>query len=317
MTKRQKQSLLKIIVTSLLLVLIAILKPYADSAVIIVLSLLTYLLIAYEILIDAVVGLFNGRLLDENFLMATASIGAIVLAFYSKSGDFFEAIAVILFYQVGELFESYAIGKSRKNISELMDIRPDYANVEIDGELKRVDPDEVNVGDIIIVNPGEKIPIDGTVIEGSSTLDTAALTGESVSKEAFVGESVISGCINLTGVLKIRTTKEFGESTVSKILELVEESSSHKSKSEDFISKFARVYTPAVCIGAVLLAIIPPIINMIIGNEANFSEWIYQALTFLVISCPCALVISIPLSFFCGNRRSEQRGNFDQRLELS
>ena len=232
--------------------------------------------------------------------MAVATVGAIVLAFYEKSGDFNEAIAVMLFYQIGELFQSYAVGKSRKNISALMDIRPDYANIEQDGKLVRVDPDEVTVGSIIVVQPGEKVPIDGTIVEGSSSLNTSALTGESLPREAGLGDEVISGCINMTGVIRIQTTKEFGESTVSKILELVEESSSRKSKSENFISKFAKVYTPAVCYAALALAVLPPVINLIMGNPAGWTEWIYRALTFLVISCPCALVISIPLSFFAG-----------------
>ena len=259
-----------------------------------------YLIIGYDILRKAVKGILNGQVFDENFLMAVATIGAIALAIYEKSGDYNEAIAVMLFYQVGELFQSYAVGKSRRNITALMDIRPDYANIERNGQLEKVDPDEVEIGTVIVVQPGEKVPIDGIIIEGNSALNTSALTGESLPREAAVDDEVISGCINMTGVLKIRTTKEFGESTVSKILELVEESSSRKSKSEDFISKFAKVYTPLVCIAALLLAVLPPIGNMLMGNPANWANWIYSALTFLVISCPCALVISIPLSFFAG-----------------
>ena len=259
-----------------------------------------YLIIGYDILKKAGKGIRNGQVFDENFLMAVATVGAIVLAFYEKSGDFNEAIAVMLFYQIGELFQSYAVGKSRRNISALMDIRPDYANIEQDGKLIRVEPDEVAVGSIIVVQPGEKVPIDGIIVEGSSSLNTSALTGESLPREAEIGDEVISGCINMTGVIRIQTTKEFGESTVSKILELVEESSSRKSKSENFISKFAKVYTPAVCYAALALAVLPPIVNLVMGNPAGWTDWIYRALTFLVISCPCALVISIPLSFFAG-----------------
>lgn len=264
------------------------------------LYLVTYLIIGYDILKKAGKGIRNGQVFDENFLMAVATVGAIVLAFYEKSGDFNEAIAVMLFYQIGELFQSYAVGKSRRNISALMDIRPDYANIEQDGKLIRVEPDEVAVGSIIVVQPGEKVPIDGIIVEGSSSLNTSALTGESLPREAEIGDEVISGCINMTGVIRIQTTKEFGESTVSKILELVEESSSRKSKSENFISKFAKVYTPAVCYAALALAVLPPIVNLVMGNPAGWTDWIYRALTFLVISCPCALVISIPLSFFAG-----------------
>lgn len=245
-------------------------------------------------------GIFNGQVFDENFLMAIATLGAFALAIYEKSGDYNEAIAVMLFYQIGEFFQKYAVGRSRKNISDLMDIRPDYANIENDGVLEQVDPDEVMPGSIIVVQPGEKVPIDGIVTEGTSTLNTSALTGESLPRDAKAGDEVISGCINMTGVLKIQTTREFGESTVSKILELVENSTSNKSKSEDFISKFARVYTPAVCMAALALAILPPLYNIIVNADANWSSWIYRALTFLVISCPCALVISIPLSFFAG-----------------
>ena len=260
-----------------------------------------YLEIGYDILKKAFKGIKNGQVFDENFLMAIATVGAFGLAVYEKSGDYNEAIAVILFYQIGELFQSYAVGKSRRNISELMDIRPDYANIEKDGKLEQVDPDEVEIGSIIVVQPGEKVPIDGVIIEGSTTLNTSALTGESLPRNAKPGDEIISGCINMTGVLRIRTTKEFGESTVSRILELVENSSSRKSRSENFISKFARYYTPAVCYGALALALLPPIVNLLfLHNPAQWGQWIYRALTFLVISCPCALVISIPLSFFAG-----------------
>ena len=260
-----------------------------------------YLEIGYDILKKAFKGIKNGQVFDENFLMAIATVGAFGLAVYEKSGDYNEAIAVMLFYQIGELFQSYAVGKSRRNISELMDIRPDYANIEKDGKLEQVDPDEVEIGSVIVVQPGEKVPIDGVIIEGSTTLNTSALTGESLPRNAKPGDEIISGCINMTGVLRIRTTKEFGESTVSRILELVENSSSRKSRSENFISKFARYYTPAVCYGAVALALLPPIVNLLfLHNPAQWGQWVYRALTFLVISCPCALVISIPLSFFAG-----------------
>ena len=260
-----------------------------------------YLEIGYDILKKAFKGIKNGQVFDENFLMALATVGAFGLAVYEKSGDYNEAIAVMLFYQIGELFQSYAVGKSRRNISELMDIRPDYANIEKDGKLEQVDPDEVEIGSVIVVQPGEKVPIDGVIIEGSTTLNTSALTGESLPRNAKTGDEIISGCINMTGVLRIRTTKEFGESTVSRILELVENSSSRKSRSENFISKFARYYTPAVCYGALALALLPPIVNLLfIHNPAQWGQWVYRALTFLVISCPCALVISIPLSFFAG-----------------
>ena len=260
-----------------------------------------YLEIGYDILKKAFKGIKNGQVFDENFLMAIATVGAFGLAVYEKSGDYNEAIAVMLFYQIGELFQSYAVGKSRRNISELMDIRPDYANIEKDGKLEQVDPDEVEIGSVIVVQPGEKVPIDGVIIEGSTTLNTSALTGESLPRNAKPGDEIISGCINMTGVLRIRTTKEFGESTVSRILELVENSSSSKSRSENFISKFARYYTPAVCYGAIALALLPPIANLLfLHNPAQWGQWVYRALTFLVISCPCALVISIPLSFFAG-----------------
>ena len=263
--------------------------------------LAVYLEIGYDILKKAFKGIKNGQMFDENFLMAIATVGAFGLAVYEKSGDYNEAIAVMLFYQIGELFQSYAVGKSRRNISELMDIRPDYANIEKDGKLEQVDPDEVEIGSMIVVQPGEKVPIDGVIIEGSTTLNTSALTGESLPRNAKPGDEIISGCINMTGVLRIRTTKEFGESTVSRILELVENSSSRKSRSENFISKFARYYTPAVCYGALALALLPPIVNLLfLHNPAQWGQWVYRALTFLVISCPCALVISIPLSFFAG-----------------
>ena len=260
-----------------------------------------YLIIGYDILLKAFKGIKNRQVFDECFLMAVATVGAIALALYEQNGDYTEAIAVMLFYQVGEWFQSYAVGKSRRNISELMDIRPDYANIEQDGKLEQVDPDEVEIGSVIVVQPGEKVPIDGVIVEGASTLNTSALTGESLPRDAAEGDEIISGCINMTGLLKIRTTKEFGESTVSKILDLVENASSRKSKSEDFISRFARVYTPAVCYAALALAILPPVVRMLVlGSSPEWGNWIYRALTFLVISCPCALVISIPLSFFAG-----------------
>ncbi len=282
--------------------------PSAGRFVRFALYLADYFIIGYDILKKAVKGILNKRVFDENFLMAVATVGAMALAIY-ENGDYLEAIAVMLFYQIGEWFQSYAVGKSRRNISDLMDIRPDYANVEQNGTLEQVDPDEVTVGSLIVVQPGEKVPIDGVIIEGDSTLNTSALTGESLPREAKVGDEIISGCINMTGVLKIRTTKEFGESTVSKILDLVENASSRKSRSEDFISKFAKVYTPAVCYSALALAILPPLIRMLgMGLPADWGTWIYRALTFLVISCPCALVISIPLSFFAGIGGASQEG---------
>ena len=298
MTKKQRMMLIRIIIAAVLMVILPMLK--AEGVLRFVLYMLPYLVIGYDILLKAVRGIIHGQVFDECFLMATATVGAIALALYERSGDYTEAIAVMLFYQIGEFFQSYAVGKSRKNITELMDIRPDYANIEKNGKLEKIDPDEVETGTIIVVQPGEKVPIDGIVIDGESSLNTSALTGESLPREIHPGEEIISGSINMTGLLKIKTTKEFGESTVSKILDLVENASSRKSKSEDFISKFARVYTPAVCIGALLLAVLPPLFNMIIGNAAGWETWIYRALTFLVISCPCALVISIPLSFFAG-----------------
>ena len=294
MTKKQQKVLWRIIATA---VLVAVVKLFSIGGVAgTVLYLAAYLIIGYDILRKAFRGIIKGQVFDENFLMAVATVGAIALAVYEKSGDYLEAVAVMLFYQIGELFQSYAVGKSRRSITALMDIRPDYANIEQDGKLVQVDPDDVTVGSIIVVQPGEKIPLDGVVTEGSSTLNTAALTGESLPRDAAAGDEVISGCVNMTGVLKIRTTKAFGESTVSKILELVENSSSHKSRSENFISKFARIYTPAVCIGALVLAVLPPVM----GLSGDWGTWVYRALTFLVISCPCALVISIPLSFFAG-----------------
>lgn len=298
MNRKQKKMLIRIIVTAILMVVFYFLP--VDRYVRFFLYLIPYILIGYDILRKAFRGILNRQVFDENFLMAVASIGAIVLAVYDD-GDYVEAVAVLLFYQIGELFQSYAVGKSRRNISALMDIRPDYANIEKDGKLEQVDPDEVAIGTTIVVQPGEKVPIDGVIIEGNSTLNTSALTGESVPRDAACGDEIISGCINMTGVLKVRTTKEFGESTVSKILELVENASSRKSKSENFISKFARYYTPAVCYSAIALAIIPPLVRMfLLGLAPAWSTWIYRALTFLVISCPCALVISIPLSFFAG-----------------
>ena len=293
MNKKQKKMLIRIIVACVLIVVLSFLpvEGYLEFA----LYMIPYVVIGYDIIKKAFKGIRNKQVFDENFLMAVATIGAILLK------DYKEGTAVMLFYQIGELFQSYAVGKSRRNISELMDIRPDYANMEIDGKLEKVDPDEVEIGSVIIVQPGEKVPIDGVVLEGNTTLNTSALTGESLPRNAGPGDEIISGCINMTGVLKIKTTKEFGESTVSKILELVENSSSRKSRSEHFISKFARYYTPAVCYGALALAILPPLTNLfVLHNPAMWGQWIYRALTFLVISCPCALVISIPLSFFAG-----------------
>ena len=292
MNKKQKKVLIRIIAASVTMILFAFIP--VERWLEFVLFMIPYLIIGYDILLKAFKGIKNKQVFDENFLMAVATVGAIAL------GDYKEGVAVMLFYQIGELFQSYAVGRSRRNISELMDIRPYYANIERDGKLERVDPDEVVIGSVIVVQPGEKVPIDGVIIEGSTTLNTSALTGESVPREAKAGDDVISGCINMTGVLKIKTTKEFGESTVSKILDLVENSSSKKSRSENFISKFARYYTPAVCYGALALAILPPVVSMFLGFDAMWGEWIYRALTFLVISCPCALVISIPLSFFAG-----------------
>ncbi|MCU6761660.1 Cadmium%2C zinc and cobalt-transporting ATPase [uncultured Roseburia sp.] len=298
MNKKQKKMLIRILISAALLIILHFIP--LSGILRFVLYMIPYLIVGYDILKKAGKGIINRQIFDECFLMAVATIGAIVLAVYDD-GDYVEAIAVMLFYQIGEWFQSYAVGKSRRNISDLMDIRPDYANVEQDGVLEKIDPDEVSIGTTIIVQPGEKVPIDGIITEGTSTLNTSALTGESLPREASAGDEVISGCINMTGVLKIRTTKEFGESTVSKILDLVENASSRKSKSEDFISKFARIYTPAVCFAALALAIIPPVVQLMIpGMTPEWGMWIYRALTFLVISCPCALVISIPLSFFAG-----------------
>ena len=300
MNKKQKKMLIRIIIAAVLIVVFSLLP--AEGYLRFVLFMIPYLVIGYDILKKAFKGILNKQVFDENFLMAVATVGAILL------GDYSEGVAVMLFYQIGEFFQSYAVGKSRRNISELMDIRPDYANIEKDGTLEQVDPDEVEIGTIIVVQPGEKVPIDGVITEGTSTLNTSALTGESLPRDAKAGDEVISGCINMTGLLKIRTTKEFGESTVSKILELVENSSSRKSKSENFISKFAKYYTPAVCYGALALAFIPPIVLLIMGKPAMWGDWIYRALTFLVISCPCALVISIPLSFFAGIGGASNQG---------
>ena len=306
MTKKQKKMLTRIIICAVMLVALQFLPITGIPRF--ALYLAAYLVIGYDILKKAGKGILNGRVFDENFLMAIATIGAFALAIYEKSGDYNEAIAVMLFYQIGELFQSYAVGKSRKNISALMDIRPDYANIEVDGKLEKVDPDEVTVGSVIVVQPGEKVPLDGVIIDGASTLNTSALTGESLPRDAKTGDEIISGCINMTGVLKIRTTKEFGESTVSKILELVENSSSRKSHSEDFIAKFARIYTPTVCYSALALAVLPPVVRLVMGLTSEWEQWLYRALTFLVTSCPCALVVSIPLSFFAGIGGASKEG---------
>lgn len=320
MTKKQKNMLKRILIASSMLLALQFLSsellaqvdellfPSAGRWLRFALYLVDYFIIGHDILRKAIKGIRNHRVFDENFLMAVATVGAMVLA-VSSDGDYFEAIAVMLFYQVGEWFQGYAVGKSRRNISELMDIRPDYANVEIDGKLEQVDPDEVEIGSVIIVQPGEKVPIDGIIIEGNTTLNTSALTGESLPRDAKIGDEIISGCINMTGVLKIKTTKEFGESTVSKILDLVENASSQKSKSENFISRFAKIYTPFVCYSALALAILPPLVRMFfMGLPADWGTWVYRALTFLIISCPCALVISIPLSFFAGIGGASQAG---------
>ncbi len=299
MNKKQKKMLRRILLAIALLLLCNLLP--LPAVPLLALYLITYLVIGYDILQKALKGIRNRRVFDENFLMAIATVGAFALAIYDRSGDYNEAIAVMLFYQIGELFQSYAVGKSRRNISALMDIRPDYANLERDGSLEQVDPDEVPIGTVIVVQPGERVPIDGIVVSGTSTLNTSALTGESLPRDVSEGDAIISGCVNMTGLLRIRTTKEFGESTVSRILELVEDSSSHKSRSEAFISRFARVYTPAVCYGALALAVLPPLVRLLLlGLPGQWGTWIYRALTFLVISCPCALVVSIPLSFFAG-----------------
>lgn len=301
MSKKQKKVLIRILVSAVLVLLFCLI-PVENQYLKLALFLIPYLIIGYDILRKAVLGIVNGQVFDENFLMALATVGAIIL------GEYIEGTAVMLFYQIGELFQSYAVGKSRRNISALMDIRPDYANIEVDGELEQVDPDDVEIGTVIVVQPGEKVPIDGVIISGNSTLNTSALTGESLPREVIEGDAVISGCVNLSGLLRIETSKVFGESTVSKILDLVENSSMKKSKSENFITRFARYYTPAVCIGALVLAILPPIINLLIGNPADWSQWIIRALTTLVISCPCALVISIPLSFFGGIGGASSKG---------
>ena len=298
MTKKQKKMLWRIIATAVIILVIKLFSIGGIAGTLLYLA--AYGIIGYDILRKAGKGIVRGQVFDENFLMAVATVGAIGLAFYEKSGDFLEAVAVMLFYQIGELFQSYAVGKSRRSITALMDIRPDYANIEQDGQLTQVDPGEVPVGAVIVVQPGAKVPLDGVVLEGSSTLNTAALTGESLPRDVTDGDEIVSGCINMTGVLKIRTTKAFGESTVSKILELVENSSSHKSKSENFISKFARVYTPAVCGAALALAVLPPVVRLLAGLDGDWGTWLYRALSFLVVSCPCALVFSIPLSFFAG-----------------
>lgn len=306
MNKKQKKMLVRIIIAAALMIILHFVP--VKGVIRFLLYLIPYFVIGYDILRKAFKGIMNHQVFDENFLMAVATVGAIIVAL-SENGDYTEAIAVMLFYQIGELFQSYAVGKSRRNISELMDIRPDYANVEVDGKLEQADPDEVEIGSVIVVKPGEKVPIDGIIIDGSSTLNTSALTGESVPRDAKYGDEIISGCINLSGVLKIRTTKEFGESTVSKILDLVENSSSKKSKSENFISKFAKYYTPAVCYSALALAILPPVVRMLFMSASpEWATWIYRALTFLVISCPCALVISIPLSFFAGIGGASREG---------
>ena len=306
MTKKQKKMLVRILITAVMLIALKFIPITGVPQLIAYLA--AYLVIGYDILRKAGKGILNGRAFDENFLMALATLGAFFLAIWTKSGDYVEGIAVMLFYQIGELFQSYAVGKSRRNITALMDIRPDYANIEADGQLKQVDPDEVTVGSIIVVQPGEKVPLDGVVVEGSASLNTSALTGESLPRDVKAGDEIISGCIDMSGVLKIRTTKAFGESTVSKILDLVENASSRKSRSEAFISRFAKIYTPAVCAAALALAVIMPLGRMIAGVDANWTDWIYRALTFLVVSCPCALVISIPLSFFAGIGGASKEG---------
>ena len=306
MNRKQKKMLARILTAAAMLIALKLIP--VTGVLQLALYLVAYLVIGYDILKKAWRGILNRQVFDENFLMAVATVGAFALAIVSRSGDYVEAIAVMLFYQIGELFQSYAVGKSRRNISALMDIRPDYANIERDGQLEKVAPDEVEIGSVIVVQPGEKVPLDGVILSGASSLNTSALTGESLPRDAKTGDEVISGCINMTGVLRIQTTKAFGESTVSKILELVEDSSSHKSKSENFISKFARVYTPAVCYGALALAVLPPVVRLMLGHPAQWGEWVYRALTFLVISCPCALVISIPLSFFAGIGGASKEG---------
>ena len=307
MNKKQRKTLIRIIIAAVLLIALNLLPVTGIPRML--LYLVCYLIIGYDILRKAGKGILNRRVFDENFLMTVATLGAIAVALYEKSGDYNEAVAVMLFYQIGELFQSYAVGKSRRSITALMDIRPDYANIEENGELRQVEPDEVPVGTVIVVQPGEKVPLDGVIVEGTTTLNTSALTGESLPRDAGEGDEIISGCINMTGVLKVRTTKEFGESTVSKILELMENSSSRKSRSENFISRFAKIYTPAVCYSALALAVLPPLVRMVfMGLDGAWNTWIYRALTFLVISCPCALVISIPLSFFAGLGGASKEG---------
>ena len=306
MTKKQKKMLVRILITAVMLIALNFIPITGVPQLLAYLA--AYAVIGYDILKKAAHGIASGRPFDENFLMALATLGAFAVAIWTKSGDYVEGIAVMLFYQIGELFQSYAVGKSRRNISALMDIRPDYANIEKGGQLTQVSPDEVEVGSIIVVQPGEKVPLDGVIVEGTASLNTSALTGESLPRDVKAGDEIISGCIDLSGVLKIRTTKAFGESTVSKILDLVENASSRKSKSEAFISRFAKIYTPAVCFAALALAILVPLGRMIAGADANWVDWIYRALTFLVVSCPCALVISIPLSFFAGIGGASREG---------
>jgi len=306
MTKKQKKMLVRILITAVMLIALHFIPITGIPQLLAYVA--AYLVIGYDILRKAGKGILNGRAFDENFLMALATLGAFFLAIWTKSGDYVEGIAVMLFYQIGELFQSYAVGKSRKNISALMDIRPDYANIEADGQLTQVDPDEVPVGSMIVVQPGEKVPLDGVIVEGTASLNTSALTGESLPRDVKEGDEIISGCIDMSGVLKIRTTKAFGESTVSKILDLVENASSRKSRSEAFISRFAKIYTPAVCAAALVLAVLVPLGRMLAGLDANWTDWIYRALSFLVVSCPCALVISIPLSFFAGIGGASKEG---------
>ena len=306
MTKKQKKMLVRILITAVMLIALHFIPITGIPQLLAYVA--AYLVIGYDILRKAGKGILNGRAFDENFLMALATLGAFFLAIWTKSGDYVEGIAVMLFYQIGELFQSYAVGKSRKNISALMDIRPDYANIEADGQLTQVDPDEVPVGSMIVVQPGEKVPLDGVIVEGTASLNTSALTGESLPRDVKEGDEIISGCIDMSGVLKIRTTKAFGESTVSKILDLVENASSRKSRSEAFISRFAKIYTPAVCAAALALAVLVPLGRMLAGLDANWTDWIYRALSFLVVSCPCALVISIPLSFFAGIGGASKEG---------
>ncbi len=315
MTKKQKKMLMRILITAVMLIALKFIPITGIPQLLAYVA--AYLVIGYDILRKAGKGILNGRAFDENFLMTLATLGAFFLAIWTKSGDYVEGIAVMLFYQIGELFQSYAVGRSRKNISALMDIRPDYANIEQDGQLTQVDPDVVAVGSIIVVQPGEKVPLDGVVVEGTSSLNTSALTGESLPRDVKAGDEIISGYIDLSGVLKIRTTKAFGESTVSKILDLVENASSRKSRSETFISRFAKVYTPAVCAAALALAVLVPLGRMLAGTDANWTDWVYRALSFLVVSCPCALVISIPPELLRRHRRCKPGGRADQGFKLS